>query len=89
MKKFVDGQEEFRERNTWRQYYLSLVKNYDIIKGKFHGRDLFINNDTRMSSAYRNCSDFSLLLFIILVWKLRYLPETEIEKYREKNTYKV
>ena len=80
LKKFVDGQEEFRERNTWRQYYLLLVKNYDIIKGKFHGRDLFINDDTRISTSYRNCSHFPPLYFISIAWQLRYLPEAEIEK---------
>ena len=79
LKKFVDGQEEFRESNTWRQYYL-LVQNYDITKGKMHRGELYVNDDTRISSEYVMCSHLSLLLFIALVWKLRYLPSTATEK---------
>ena len=77
MKRFLDGQENFRENMSWKRYYLLLVKNYDIIKGKIIGKK-FIN--TRISSSYRNCSVFPPLYFISIAWQLRYLPETEIEK---------
>ena len=64
MKRFTDGQENFRENRNWKQYYLVLVKNYDIIKGKIIGKELFINDDTRISTSYRNCSHFPPLHFI-------------------------
>ena len=77
-KKFQEGQENWKEDYSWREYYLLLTYYYDIIRGRkgFLSR-MEINEDIRKThehdfQAFRPCQ--SLERLIPLCWKLRYYP---------------
>lgn len=80
MKKFVDGQEEWRGEKSWKEYYLLLSHYYDIIRGikiiNLGGDTdemIFVNED-RLSTMPSKCFTYFGVKFINLMWKLRYCP---------------
>ena len=77
MKKFTDGQEQWRENKTWRQYYLLLTRNYETVGGYIDKKGLFfVKGNMSKTGPYFLCSQYGKLSEIF--WKLRFLPKNEV-----------